>query len=142
MNINFYQYTQEKNRVSKQLSDPITVTGYLQEQTSLTNPVIKIALNTNITVCNYCYIEAFRRYYYITSIDVVDKELIISLHCDVLMSFKNEILNSKAVINRTAVGSNYITDNLVLQTPKINRQCQKIGVAFSKAEKYVIQIGG
>lgn len=142
MNVTFYQTYEEKNKLNKQLGEGITLSGHLTTDVSIMDPVLIIALNTNITVCNYCYIPAFGRYYFITDITTVNKELVIKLHVDVLMSFKADILASKAVINRTNVGDNYITDNLILQTPKVIRQCQRIGSSFTKSEKYVVQIGG
>ena len=142
MNINFYSITEEKRKINKILNTPITLTGNLTSDTSLVNPIIEIGFNSNISVCNYVYIEAFRRYYFIKDIQLKEKTMVISLHCDVLMSFKTDILNSKATIVRSNKGNKYLPDNMIKQTSKINRQVKKIGNGFTKNEKYIIQIGG
>lgn len=142
MNINFYRINEEKNKINKILTSPITITGKLIDKISIVNPIIEISLNTNISLTNYCYIEAFNRYYFITDITVNDKTMIMSLHCDVLMSFKNDILTSKATIVRTYTGNKYLKDNRIVQTSKINRQVKKIGTGFTTNEKFIVQIGG
>ena len=142
MQITFYKTNSEKNRINKSLESPLSIEGNLQDETSLVTPTITVALNTAITLCNYCYIPAFNRYYYIEDISVTNKMLIINLKCDVLMSFKNDILNSTAIITRTNRGNKYISDNLIQQTSKFKRQVKKIGNGFTRNEMFIIQIGG
>ena len=51
--------------------------------------------------CNYAYIEDLKRYYFIIDIQpFTDKLWVIDLKCDVLMSFKENILSLKAYIER------------------------------------------
>lgn len=142
MQITFYRIAEEKRKLSKNVSNGISLNGKLVEDTSIVNPTIRVSFNSNLSVCNYCYIQAFGRYYYIKDIVLSNTEMIITLHCDVLNSFKNDILVSNATITRTNVGNKYLQDNMVKQTSKINRQVKKIGTGFTKAEKYILQIGG
>lgn len=142
MEITFYNCTSEYNRINKDLSEAITVSGSLTDDTSIVNPVIRVSLNSNIVTKNYCVIPVFGRYYFVKDIVASNKELIITLHCDVLASFKNDILNSKATITRSNKGNKNIVDSLVLTTAKIKKQVKKVGTGFTKDEKYIIQIGG
>lgn len=142
MKILFYSISEEKRKLNKILGTSIELNGNLVGDTSLVSPTIEVGFNSNLSVCNYVYIQAFRRYYFITDITLKNKVMIIKLHCDVLMSFKNDILNSKATVIRTNTGNSYIPDNMIMQTKKIKRQAQKIGTGFTKSEKFVLQIGG
>lgn len=143
MEIHFYKSLNEKNKINKNLGSPLNVNGELIDNCDIVNPSILLNLTSNDLVnYNYCYIPAFERYYYINNIVVENKMLHISLHCDVLMSHKNDILNSTATIVRCNKGNRYIADNLILQTSKVKRQVKKIGTGFTVDEKYIVQIGG
>ena len=64
--------------------------------------IITIAGDENTPFFNYAYIEDFARYYFITDIKSIRNGVWeISFLCDVLMSFKNDILNAHAVIDQT-----------------------------------------
>lgn len=142
MEIKFYKTKSEENRINKVITNEIVLTGELKEECDAVNPALTVSLNPILTTYNYVYIPAFNRYYFINSWKVVNKMLVFTLHCDVLMSFKNDILTSKATIIRNKQGNSYISDSLVLSTNKIKRQCQAIGTPFTKSEKFVIQLGG
>ena len=65
-----------------------------------------------ILSCNYCYIELFNRYYYVNEIFVERNNLIrIELSCDVLMSFRNEIMKQTLLIDRNEYDYNLFLDD-------------------------------
>ena len=66
----------------------------------------------DFTKCNYCYLHEFDRYYFIRSIDNVSNHLwSLSLECDVLESFKLDILTSVVEINKPiGDGEFYVND--------------------------------
>jgi hypothetical protein len=88
------------------------ITGTLREDCSIINPVIKLEnmTATQLKECNYCYIPDFGRYYYINNIVCKNKLYELTMHVDVLMSFKDGIRANDAVISRQE--NNY---NLYLQ---------------------------
>lgn len=100
--IRIFNNISEPNRVDK--SDYITQTlildGSFRDSVSITHPVIDIK-SKNIIDGNYIYIEEFNRYYFVRSIEIVRTGLY-RMYCDVdvLMSFKTEIGNLKAVVKR------------------------------------------
>lgn len=107
MNIKFYYNSSEKNKIGKSLSKTLSLTGNLHEECSVTNPVILVEGKSFIDY-NYCYIEEFKRYYFITDIVSVRTDLWrISLSIDVLESFKSEILNLSCIIDKQQYSSNY-----------------------------------
>lgn len=142
MKVELYQTLSEKNRLTKVLTNKLDLTGHLKDDCNMTDPVITFNLDNNILVYNYAYIPAFQRYYFINDVDIINKTMQLSLHIDVLMTYKNDILNSTGLVIRSAVGDSYIPDRLVLQTKKITRQCQQIGNSFNKKDGFVLQLGG
>lgn len=63
-----------------------TLTGTLRNETSVTNPTIRIEADVNtIAECNYFYIPQFHRYYFLTDTVSIRNGLVeISGHTDVL----------------------------------------------------------
>lgn len=102
MVITLYKNNSERNCVTKTLSNPRTLNGTLRQETSIKTPIITIAGDENTPFFNYAYIEDFARYYFITDIKSIRNGVWeISFLCDVLMSFKNDILNAHAIIDQT-----------------------------------------
>ena len=63
--------------------------------------IAKYKIKSDILSSNYVYIPDFNRYYFINDITSVRQNLWrLSLHVDVLMSYKNEINNTNAFISR------------------------------------------
>ena len=112
--IELYQNTAESNRVDKSLflTHVTTISGALREQCSLISPTITIAY-PKVPDFNYVYIEAFGRYYFVTGVVSVRYNLWeISLECDVLMTYKTDILNQTAFITRNEkICDEYLIDD-------------------------------
>lgn len=101
MLIHLYNNTSERNALTKTLTNEISVSGSLREESNIHNPVIMINA-PSIIGFNYAYIPDFYRYYYVNDITSVRVGLWrLTLICDVLMSFKSAILNSYAIIDHT-----------------------------------------
>ena len=77
----------------------LSLEGKLLYNQSLTAP--KILIDGDIRGYNYCYIGEFNRFYYITD-NIIQTGTIqeLSLKCDVLQSFKDEILSCRAIVER------------------------------------------
>lgn len=102
MILKLYKNNSERNCVTKVLSNELSLEGTLRHETSIKTPVITIAGDGSIIGYNYAYIVEFNRYYFITDIKSIRNGIWeISLLCDVLMSFKDDILTSYAVIDQT-----------------------------------------
>ena len=115
MVITLYRNNSERNCVNKVLSNARILNGSLRDETSIKTPVIKVAGDENTVFYNYAFIDEFNRYYFITDIKSIRNGIWeISFLCDVLMSFKNDILNSYAVIEHTTEHdtSNYLSSDI------------------------------
>lgn len=109
--INFYTNTSEKNKVDKTLVSAGSMWGNLKDQTSIIDPVILVE-DFSVFDANYAEISAFNRKYFITDIKTVRNGLWeISMHVDVLSTYKNAIRQNGGIIARQANDyNNYIDD--------------------------------
>lgn len=118
MNIQLCKNTSEKNKINKNITSGITLSGSLRNESNVVNPSIIINID-NPTIYNYAYIPEFNRYYFITNyISLRTGMWQINLKSDVLMSFKDSILSSEVLINKTEItgknnylsGSNWVNN--------------------------------
>ena len=112
MQIKFYKNSSEKNKIGKSLSNELTLNGNLRDECSITSPSILVEA-TSLVNYNYCYIPEFKRYYFINDVVSVRNNLWrVSLKCDVLESFKKDILNLSCIVDKQQNQSynNYIDD--------------------------------
>lgn len=142
--ISLYKTASENNRVVKALTSGKEMSGELRNQTSVINPSIRIESADNISTYNYAYIPEFGRYYYISDITSVRTNCwIISLRCDVLMSYSAQIKVLRPIIEREEVGqsSGLIDNDLPIN---INKKIQKFyfPYGFTKDIQYVLTTSG
>lgn len=110
MEMKLYQTLDSDNVINKDKTLKYTTNINLKDRTEIINPAI--ILNDkgtmNFKECNYCYLADFQRYYFIRSLDNVNSHIwSLSLECDVLESFKDDILNSIGEINRKVKNNDY-----------------------------------
>lgn len=113
MNIVLCENKSEKNKINKSLISGVTLSGNLRNESNIVNPTIIVNID-NPTIYNYAYIPAFNRYYFIADyISLRTGIWQLNLKSDVLMSFKDSILNSNVLVNKTeSVGkNNYLSGN-------------------------------
>ena len=116
MEITLYTNESEKNKLEKTLDHPILLEGTLRDESSIINPIILISSNKEDIpyMYNYAYIPAFGRYYFITDIESVRTGIWrVSMHVDVLMSYKEQIKNLNVIINNSEEtgANNYLSGN-------------------------------
>ena len=112
MEIDFYKNLSEKNKIGKKLINKLSLNGNLREESSVINPTILVE-HSNLSVYNYAHIPNFNRYYFVSEITSVRNGLWrVSLKCDVLESFKKDILNLNCIVDKqqNQSYSNYIDD--------------------------------
>ena len=100
--IEIYRNNSETNRLTKDISLLSDYTGVLKHPSSIIDPVIMLTADIEtLTNANYMYIEKFNRYYFINDIISIRHNLCeIHAHVDVLMSFKDEILQCQVICKR------------------------------------------
>lgn len=102
MQIVLYSNTSEYNAINKNISELVTLTGTLREESSIIDPIITISdVDDYIGSMNYAYIPEFNRYYFITNIESVRNNLWrVSFHVDVLFTYADGIKSNSAIIER------------------------------------------
>lgn len=106
MQIFLYNTTDGKNVVNKKLTDETEMNIKFKDKTDIKNPLVIIHSENPISF-NYAYIPNFKRYYFIDSIEVFPNSIYnVSLTCDVLESFKTDILESSGFISRQEMNVN------------------------------------
>lgn len=121
-----YKTKSPNNKVEKSLSGNHGMTGTLREETNTENPSILVKGNL-LDGYNYAYIPAFKRYYYITSVDSVRNGLTrINMEVDPLMSFASEIKQLKAIISKQEkvgkITNKMYNDGTYKATPEITSE--------------------
>ena len=115
----------EDNKLDKSLTTVMALTGELKEETSIIDPVITIKTNdaSQLVTCNYMTIAEFSRKYFIKDIKWKSNDIWeITAHVDVLTSFKSEIKQQYALVQRQEIDYNLLLSDpcfKVYQNPKI-----------------------
>lgn len=134
----------EKNRVTKTITNLLTVSGELKSETSIIDPVILIECDlTALSKCNYMSIPTFGRAYFINNIRSIRDRLVeFSCHVDVLSSFASEIKSNSAIIRRQENNWNlYLNDGSfkIYQNPNVLTRPFPSG--FS-AQEFILAVAG
>lgn len=122
MEIKFYKTTSENNRLDKILTDEKIIQGSCRDSIQVTNPVITI--KGYVKDYNYCYIEAFKRYYYVEATTMVGGLTTMVLTVDVLTSFKDKIRLLESLLEKQESSHNnpYWNDGYVVdQRPTMDK---------------------
>lgn len=135
--------TEELNKITKSPVTVRTLTGTLREETDIVDPQILIQFDGTLTDCNYMYIQALSRYYFITKIESVRTNLWrIYAHCDVLKTYSTGILNTKAVVARSENRYNlFLNDSMYKATSNPRLQIANFPQKFT-GESYVLIMNG
>lgn len=145
MIITFYNNISEKNVVRKTLNNPLSISGALREATSVTNPTITVESPVAIVGYNYCYIPDFGRYYYVVDVKSLRLDLwAVTLRVDVLMSFKDNILNTPAIIDHTTQQNitEYMSSNVWQSLVKDKTDIINFSSGLSESGGYVLITAG
>lgn len=108
----------EKNRLDKNVTDIVTLSGTLRESTSVVDPKIVIEGDLSSFVnCNYMTIPVFNRSYFVNNITSINNNLFeISAHVDVLSTYKSQIRQNSAIIARQEKKWNLYLNDGVFKT--------------------------
>lgn len=100
MQFNLYVNNSEKNAIRKNLTRGDYYEGVILGETSLISPTFRIAAPF-VAKYNYLYCPEFDRYYFISNITSVRNGLWdVECSVDVLMSFQNQILALKCIVDK------------------------------------------
>lgn len=93
MIVKIYNNKSNKNVVNKKIKEVQEISFNFKDDSDITNPILILK---SYESGNYCYIPELKRYYYIDKIDLMNGGAYkLYLEIDVLMSYKDEILNAE-----------------------------------------------
>lgn len=133
MQVDLYKSTSDNNTIGKALTVVSTVDATIKAPCTIENPSIVLHYNEQLKDVNYMYIPYFGRYYFVTGRELLNGERVVfNLAVDVLESFKNDILNVSAVIDRQENKFNaYMVDNEYICDNKSTVETKKFTGSFS-----------
>lgn len=139
MELTFYKQAATPNRVDK--SDYLTIVGtlsnvILKDDTNLMSPTFILKTSEVVYNSNYVYCSFTHRYYYINNIDALSGGRL-AIHCsiDVLYTYKDEILNSSAWIERSDTTTDMSDDYEMLHNDYPFRQDYETrGIDFAEGD--------
>ena len=114
---------------------------------AIERPFISADYDESLLSCNYAYIDLFKRYYHFTELPKIEYGVIkIQLETDVLMSFKDDVLNADITALRSTNKPNfYLSDSKILFSNNTNIQTFRFPKSFETGNsgvKYVLKVGG
>lgn len=110
MEIKLYTTEDAETVINKELTLKYELEMQMKSKQNVTQPTIVLQEgDMDLQGVNYAYIPDFERYYFIRSFNVGPNQIYdLLLECDVLETFKDEILSSKAEITRNIQGGDYM----------------------------------
>ena len=132
MTIQLFNSTAELNVLNKSgsLTLVTTLTGTLREGCNLLDPSIVIQYET-LPSFNYVYIPELNRYYFVKDIDNLKRNLwVIKLHVDVLMTYRTQILQLEAEVDR----NEFDYDLLLQDNNRVNEVVYDVDITESDTE--------
>ena len=140
-----YQNSSSNIRIDKDLKHLHTYDCILKENTSIINPTIRLkASDVNVLKGNYCYIPKFNRFYYINNVTSINADTWeLSLHVDVLMSFRDDIETRHVVFNHSESGYNlYLNDGSLQMDSRPKITWNKFPNSLTNDGRYVLLLAG
>lgn len=99
MTIDFYKINDVRNKINKTLGVPYTISNifFKSGNVDIIKPFLR--LSRDMTQYNYCFIRELNRFYFIDDVAIENNGIKnYKLSIDVLMSYRNEIMNNETHI--------------------------------------------
>lgn len=95
--LELYKVTNQPNELTKTLNNAVVVNGSFRSEIDSMDVIVEIESNTYDF--NYVHIPSLNKYYFLKNIVHVNAKIIrMLLHCDVLMTYKTDILASYGLV--------------------------------------------
>ena len=145
MEVQFFYNVSDPRCINKTLIEGSTFEGQARDQISIMNPVVLFDTESIIKY-NYAYIPEFERYYSIDNIVAYRNNLYeVTMNVDVLMSFRGDILNCVAVVDKQAMqenGDEYIDDGSLVTDNVMFTEVLEFEDGFNDSVEYILIVAG
>ena len=144
MTVDFFINKSDNRYVNKTLESVITLNNvYLKSDENKETMTLELDYNTTVLTANYCFIRELSHYYYISEPTFGKQRIFLPIKTDLLMTFKNDILNLDCIIARQENEYNaYLNDDRfpVLNKQKVNTLAFPHG--FSNTDNIIMVVNG
>lgn len=145
MNVKLYINESNNNVLNKKITLINEYNILLKDNVDVYRPIIKIKTEL-LNNCNYVFIQDFNRYYYVVNKRSINIEIIeLTLECDVLMSFREQILNLKCIIDKQEninLGNKYYDDNSLISLSKEFIESYNFNNGFNENGEFILITAG
>lgn len=134
-----YKNLSENNVIGKELQEIERFNLYFKDLVNLNNPSLRLELDIKNKEYLYLYLTEIDKYYFVTRVTHVNKNLYdFDCECDVLETYKDEILNSYATYD-IAIKQNDFNSNVSLENEIIRDiDVFKSDVILKNDDKYIL----
>lgn len=150
MNVNFYKYVGANNVINKNLGEPTLIECNMEVATTQINPTVRVTFADdtapNTLDYNYCIVTlgAVNYPYFIDLNNVINigKGVFnVPMTLDLLEFYKSKILDSTAIIERSATSYNmYLQDNMYNAYGYPILGCKVFPSGFSNNYSYLLNV--
>ena len=144
MLMKMYDTKSSNNVINKVLENEHEFDIKFKDKTDIVNPVV-ILHSATLILSNYAYIPDFHRYYFLYKIELFPNSVYnITLRCDVLESFKDDILASSGFINQQSQNVNkYYNSNYQSEVRKeVDLYKSNVTIPIDVKSTILVTIGG
>lgn len=97
--LELYKVLNQPNELTKTLNNAVIVNGSFRSEIDSMDVIVEIESNTY--EFNYVHIPSLNKYYFLQNLVHVNAKIIrMQLHCDVLMTYKTDILASYGLVTQ------------------------------------------
>lgn len=109
MELKLYKTTDDDNVIGKELEFFKSIDINLKDSVDVSNPNLRLKLNIDdVGTFNYAEIDTFNRKYFIRDIQNINNDVwLVRLECDVLETYKDDILNSYGNVTKDISTGDY-----------------------------------
>ena len=110
MEIKLYITEDSDTVMNKDLTLIATFDIQMRDTQNVSAPILILGeiAGVDLKAVNYAYIDEFKRYYFIRTITVGQNNIYtLAMECDVIETYKEDILNSSALISRRVAAGDY-----------------------------------
>lgn len=147
-NCKLYINLSNRNVFDKNLLLQATVPITFKDRVDVINPVIRLTYNELYLKANYMFLEMFNRYYFVEKREIINNEIIYTLHVDVIYTFKDQIKACNATAERCSKDgkyNRYLNDKEFMGLQNSRITITKFPSGFAKdadKQSYILLVGG
>lgn len=118
-----YKLESADNVINKTMVEPLAMDITLRRGVDIVAPVLRIVYSAGVSPneYNYCHIPELERFYFIRDIQSINSGIWeLYLECDVLESYKTEILSCNARLKRNIRTGDYLDASLDMSVNRVS----------------------